>query len=140
MKNCHCKDCISFKNCRDSAASWIFLFIGLLATLAVRVVNLVTSFGPFWPKLSWYVGVGGFFIYFLYKFRQDRAISRQLQKSDLNRRLTNKENLTEEDNAFLKATICRLRSKKDSINYFFIFFSSILALIIGIYQDFLALK
>jgi len=140
MKTCACKNCPSFKNCQDSFVSWIFLFIGLLATIAIRVVNLVTSFGPFWPKFSWYTGVGGFFIYFLYKFRQDRAISRQLQKNDLSQRLMNKENLTEEDYAFLKATICRLRSKKDAFNYFFIFFTSILALLIGVYQDFLVLK
>ena len=137
-KKSDCTTCPAFKQCQDSAASWLFLFIGLVSTLAVRLVNIVTGFGPFWPKFTWYLGVGGFFIYFLYKFRQDRAIQRQVGKTDLAQRLRQEEKLTPEDYAFLRATVCRLRSKKDGINYFFIFFTSALSLLVAFYQDFFA--
>jgi len=137
-KESNCTNCPAFKQCRDSAASWLFLFIGLVATLAVRLVTLVVSFGPFWPKFTWYVGVAGFLVYFLYKFRQDRTIQHELHTSGLVQRLRGEEKLTQEDYAFLRATVCRLRSKKDGINYFFIFFTSALSLILAFYQDFLA--
>ena len=136
-KKSNCTSCPAFKQCQDSAASWVFLFIGLVATVAVRLVNIVTGLGPFWPKFTWYVGIAGFFIYFLYKFRQDRAIQRQLHTSDLAQRLHDEGNLTGEDYAFLRATVCRVRSKKDAINYFFIFFTSALSLLVAFIQDFL---
>ena len=61
-----CLNCKAAGRCRDTAVSWIFLFIGVIATISVRVVNLVLSFGLFWPKFFWYLGVAGFFLYFLY--------------------------------------------------------------------------
>ena len=137
-KQGQCSQCQSFRQCQDSAASWLFLFIGLVATVAVRVVNLVAGFGDFWPKFAWYVGVGGFFVYFLYMFRQDRAVQRRLQESDLAGRLHDEEKLTSEDYAFLRSAVCRLRSKKDGINYFFIFFTSAPSLLLAVYQDFIA--
>lgn len=45
-----CKNCQIAKLCRDSALSWIFLLIGVVATISIRVVNLVLPFGAFWPK------------------------------------------------------------------------------------------
>ena len=137
-KGSNCASCPAFSHCRDSGASWLFLFIGLVATVAVRLVNIVAGFGAFWPKFTWYLGVAGFLVYFLYKFRQDRAIQRQLRISSLGKRLRDEEKLTAEDYAFLRAAVCRLRSKKDGINYFFIFFTSALSLLIALYQDFLA--
>ena len=131
-----CKNCSEFKRCQDNALSWAFLFIGLIATLAVRLVNLVIDFHQLWAKLFWYIGIGGFFIYFLYKFQQDRAVQQELARINLANRLNRKEALSDSDYEFLRATVCRLKSTKDSINYFFIFFTSAIALLLGVVQDF----
>jgi hypothetical protein len=117
--------------------SWFFLFIGLLATIAIRVVNFFLDSNPLWAKIFWYAGVGGFFVYFLYKFRQDRNIQKELKKRLLSQKLSNNQEISAEDRRFLKAILCELKSNKDTINYFFIFLTSGLALIIGIYLDFL---
>jgi hypothetical protein len=131
-----CKDCSEFKRCQDSAVSWLFLFIGLIATIAVRLVNLVIDFKPIWAKLFWYIGIAGFFIYFLYKFRQDHAVHKELEKNRLSGKLSRREALSDQDYEFLSATVCRLKSTKDAVNYFFIFFSSAIALVLAIVQDF----
>jgi len=135
-KAVNCRSCKEFKRCRDSAASWVFLFIGLIATIAIRLVNLVIDYGQFWAKLFWYIGVVGFLVYFLYKFRQDRAVQNELKNLKLADKLLLKEKLSDTDYEFLKTAVCRLKSNKDTINYFFIFFTSAIALILGVVQDF----
>jgi len=132
-----CKSCSGLQGCKDTAVSWILLFIGLIATIAIRLVNLVLGFGQWWAKLSWYVGVIGFFIYFLYKFRQDRIVQKELERIKIAEKLIHKETLDNSDYEFLNIIICRLKSTKDTINYFFIFFTSAAVLILAIYQDFI---
>lgn len=132
-----CKDCPAYKKCRDTAGSWLVFFIGLLATIAIRVVNLFLDANPLWAKISWYIGIVGFLLYFLYKFNQDRGLQRNIEKIQLSERLLTKGSLSSADYEFLTLVICKLKSKKDAINYFFIFFTSALALLLGIYQDFL---
>jgi uncharacterized membrane protein len=132
-----CVNCENLKDCQDSASSWFFLFTGLIATIAVRVVNIAMDFSPFWAKVAWYIGILGFLVYFLYKYRQHRATRRVLVKSDIIQKLEKDSPLSLEESKFLSSILCGLRSRKDSTNYFFIFFTSALALLLGIYQDFL---
>jgi len=132
-----CTNCQAANICRDSALSWVFLFIGLIATISIRVVNLVLHFGTFWPKFSWYVGVVGFFLYFLYKFRQDRILRQRLEEYQIHHKLSEGQILDAQEKEFLRTMLCRLSSNKDAINYFFIFSSSAIVLILAIYQDFI---
>lgn len=132
-----CIKCDNLKDCRDKPSSWFFLFTGLIATIAVRVVNIAMDFSPFWAKVAWYIGILGFLIYFLYKYRQHRAMRKFLINSDIIQKLKKGSVLSAEESEFLSSILCSLRSHKDSTNYFFIFSTSALALLLGIYQDFL---
>jgi hypothetical protein len=123
--------------CRDSALSWIFLLIGVIATISIRVVNLVLHFGVFWPKFFWYLGVAGFFLYFLYKFREDKILRRSLAKHQIHRKLSDAGSLDLAEKDFLRIMLCRMQSNKDAINYFFIFASSAIVLLLAVYQDFI---
>jgi len=123
--------------CRDSAVSWIFLFIGIIATISIRVVNLVLPLGIFWPKFFWYLGVAGFFVYFLYRFREDKILRAKLEKHKIHHKLSGGQSLDEEQKEFLSAMLCRMRSNKDAINYFFIFSSSAIVLLLAVYKDFI---
>lgn len=69
MKNTKCLNCVEYKRCRDSYVSWIFFAIGLVATIAMRVVTVLIHMSPLYGKIAWYIGVGGFFVFFIYKFR-----------------------------------------------------------------------
>jgi len=131
-----CTTCPVSRECKDTAVSWVFLFIGLIATIAVRLVTLLLHLGEFWVKLTWYVGVGGFFIYFLYKYEQDRRLRRELEAIRIAEKINHRKGFTEEDYEFLSGIICRLKSRKDALNYFFIFLSSGIVLALAIYQDF----
>jgi len=52
-------------------------------------------------------------------------------------KITRRKELTEEDYNLMGAILCALSSKKERINYFFIFGLSAVALLLAIYMDFL---
>ncbi|MCG2711953.1 MAG: hypothetical protein L6416_06485 [Candidatus Omnitrophica bacterium] len=41
MKDKKCLNCLQRKNCGDSFVSWIFFVIGLVATVAIRIVTVL---------------------------------------------------------------------------------------------------
>jgi len=132
-----CIDCIRLKECREDRLSWVFFTIALIATIAIRAVNLAHFVNPWLGKAFWYLGVGGFSIYFLYKFKKDHKLHREIESSALIQKLFDKEKLTDREYYVLGTILCRLSSKKDKVNYFFIFFFSGIALILAIYFDFI---
>ncbi len=46
MKDKICLNCSQRKNCGDSFVSWIFFIIGLIATVAIRVVTVLMDINP----------------------------------------------------------------------------------------------
>lgn len=132
-----CHDCFKLKKCKDPAISWIFFFIAIVAVIAIRAVNVVLDFNPMLAKIFWYVGVIGFFVFFIYKYKYDSAIQKELTKTKLVDRMLIKDKLDDHDYEILGTILCKLSSKKDRINYFFIFFFSGLALALAIYTDFI---
>ncbi|MBN2121377.1 MAG: hypothetical protein JW734_10035 [Candidatus Omnitrophica bacterium] len=131
-----CLNCSQNKNCRDSSASWIFFIIGIIATIAVRVVTVLMHLNPVYGKLAWYIGVGGFVIFFIYKFNVLQSRNRFIVQNNLLNKVASKTQLKDEDYRALEAMLCSLTSRKEKINYFFIFILSAVALAIALYIDF----
>ena len=137
MKNEKCVSCIEYKRCRDSYTSWIFFTIGLIATVAIRAVTVLMHMNPVYGKIAWYTGVSGFFLFFVYKFRVNQARSKLINQRNLVDKVNNQKQLTREDFDTISSLLCALSSKKERINYFFIFGLSAIALILAIYIDFI---
>lgn len=132
-----CTDCFKLKRCKESFVSWILFFIAIVAVIAIRIVNVFMNTNPILAKTFWYVGVVGFLIFFAYKFQYDNILRRELEKTQLKDKLIFKKDLSGHDYEVLGTIICKLSSKKDAINYFFIFLFSGLALALAVYFDFL---
>ena len=135
MENKNCVNCHERNRCKDDYTSWIFFIVGLIATIAMRVVTVLMHMNPIYGKISWYIGVGGFFIFFVYKFKITQARSRLIEKQNILNKIDG-EKLDSQDYKLIKEIICALSSNKEKINYFFIFILSALALIIAVYFDF----
>lgn len=135
--NKKCLDCSEYKNCRDSFASWIFFIIGMVATIALRVVTILVHLNPIYGQLAWYIGVFGFFTFFIYKFRIDRARYKLIVKRGLMDKILEGDKIAEDDRRLIGSILCSLSSNKDRINYFLIFVSSAVALIVAFYFDFI---
>jgi len=131
-----CTDCVKLKKCKEPGISWVFFFIALVAVIAIRAVNVVMEINPLLAKTFWYVGVGGFFIFFIYKYINYNIMQRELEATKLSDKALSKTALTDHDYEVLSTILCQLKSRKDKINYFFIFFFSGVALILAVYADF----
>ena len=137
MKDKACLTCSQKKSCDDSFMSWIFFIIGLIATVAIRVVTVLMDINPVWGKTSWYIGVGGFLLFFIYKFNVNRSIAKIIEEDNLIDKAKNFKPLSKEEYQLIADILCSLKSEKERINYFFIFAVSAIALIIAIYFDFM---
>lgn len=138
MKNQKCINCRERDRCKDSFISWIFFIVGLIATIAMRVVTVLMHKNPLYGKIAWYIGVSGFFIFFVYKFKISQSRSKAIQEQNIvNKINTDTDKLTQKDYRLINEVFCALNSSKERINYFFIFILSAMALAIAIYFDFL---
>jgi len=132
-----CHDCFKLKKCKDSTASWVLFIIALTATISIRAVNVVLDFSQLWAKVFWYIGIVGFTIFFVYKYRYQNLLQKELTKSKLADKLLTKDNLTDHDYEILGTVLCKISSKKDKITFLFIFVSSAIALALAIWADFI---
>ena len=137
MDNKKCLNCQEYKNCKDSFTSWIFFIIGIIATLAVRVVTILVYYNPVYAKLAWYIGISGFFIFFIYKFKVGQARSKIIKKLELTDKINKQEQLSTDDYKVIGNILCSLSSKKERINYMLIFALSAIALVFAIFIDFI---
>jgi len=129
--------CGKYRDCQDPLVSWLFFIIGLVATFAIRVVTVLMHLDPSYGKVAWYIGVIGFFLFFMYKFKVGHARAKHIQESGLDKKISKNESLTCEDYALINSILCGIGSKKERINFFFIFFLSAVALSLAVYMDFL---
>ncbi|MFC1658548.1 hypothetical protein ACFL1D_04085 [Candidatus Omnitrophota bacterium] len=136
MNKTKCITCSEYSNCRDSFASWIFFIVGLIATVAIRIVTVLINIDQRYAKLAWYVGVGGFFFFFVYKFKVNQARAKSIRQQNLVEKVALGKQLSNEDYSLISAILCGLSSKKERINYLFIFGLSAAALILAVYMDF----
>jgi hypothetical protein len=137
MNSQKCINCAEYKRCKESSISWLFFIIGLIATIAIRAVTVLIHIDTLYGQIAWYIGVAGFLIFFVYKFRVDQSRSRLIRDSRLMDKISQSDKIEREDRALISSVLCALSSNKDSINYFVIFASSAIALVIAIYFDFL---
>lgn len=137
MEKKECIDCSQKKQCHDSLVAWIFFVIGLVATIAIRIVTVLMNINPLYGKIAWYIGVGGFFAFFVYKFSINRSLAKIIDKEGLIKLAQDQKQFSREQNHLIAAILCNIRSEKERLNYFFIFVFSALALLIALYFDIL---
>ena len=135
MRNKKCLSCGEYNNCKDSLTSWFFFIIGLIATVAIRVVTVLIDVNPIYGKVAWYIGVGGFFTFFVYKFKVNQTRAKFINQQKLVDKIAHQEQLTKEDYSLISSILCGLSSNKERINYLFIFGLSAIALILAVYLD-----
>jgi len=136
MKNKeNCRNCSLYHKCRDSAWSWIFLFIGILAAIAMRLVALFIHVNPVYAKAAWYVGVSFFLVFFIYRYNISRFRSKSIKNRDLIKKVKEDENFEEEDKNVIAEVLCSLTSKKEMVNFAVIFILSGITLVIAIIAD-----
>ena len=100
------------------------------------MVTVLIHLDPIYAKIAWYIGVTGFFVFFVYKFRVAQARTRAINKVKLIDKINTRSKLADEDYKILESVLCGINSRKERINYFLIFGLSAVALLLAVYMDF----
>lgn len=116
---------------------FIYFWSGIIATLAYRIIIVLTDVDTFWVKLCWYIGTVGFIIYFIHRFEISEKREKIIEKQNLIGKVEKFDNIEQNDKDALLYILKSLQISTERLNFIFIFVTSALALIIGIYLDFI---
>lgn len=116
----------------------IYFWIGIVATLAYRIVIVLNHISPTWVLASWYIGTVGFIIYFAHRYQISELRANLIKRNSLSEKIYRDEQLSAEDKEAIGYIFKTLQSSREKWNYIFIFVSSVLALMAGLYLDFIA--
>lgn len=114
-----------------------YFLIGVIATVAYRIIIILSDGNVFWLKLFWYVGTIGFIIYFAHRYSISEKRSKIINDLNLDEKIKKVDNLNEEEKYAMEYIFDSLKVSSEKWIYIIIFVSSALALAAGIYLDFL---
>lgn len=120
----------------SSFARNLFFAVGIVATIAYRAIGVIENNTLI--HVLWYLGTIGFIIYFAHRYQVSRRRARLIAENDLEQKISQAGGLTDLDKASMEYIFRTLRSSKEKWNSVVIFVSSIIALVIGFYLDFIA--
>lgn len=116
--------------------NWIFI-VGVLATIAYRIIVVLNHYSPVLVQVAWYVGTIGFVWYFAHRFKIENRRNQVIKEMKLVEKINTNDCLSLEEKESLTYILKGLQTSLAKWNYIIIFIFSALALIYGIYQDFL---
>ncbi|MCK9438488.1 MAG: hypothetical protein WCY43_00610 [Patescibacteria group bacterium] len=116
--------------------NWIFI-VGVLATIAYRIIVVLNHYSPVLVQIAWYIGTVGFVWYFAHRFRIENRRNKTIKEMKLVEKINTNNCLSVEEKKSLTYILESLQTSLAKWNYIIIFIFSALALVYGIYQDFL---
>ena len=105
----------------------LFFVIGIVSAFAFRVLVVLAHLQSPWFRPVWYVGVTGYFAFFLYRYLISRKRRQAVADYDLLGKLRRGDELSGEDREVLEYLLSSLVKSRENINYLVIFVLSILA-------------
>ena len=115
--------------------NWIFV-VGVLATLAYRIIVVLNHYSPVLVQIAWYIGTIGFVWYFAHRFKIENRRNKTIKEMKLVEKINTDNCLSVEEKESLIYILRSLQTSLAKWNYIVIFVFSAMALIYGIYQDF----
>ncbi len=105
----------------------LFFVIGLISAFAFRVLVVLAHFNSPWFKPVWYLGVAGYFAFFLYRYLISRKRRQAVIDYDLLGKVRRGDKLDAADREVLEYLLASLLRSRENINYMMIFVLSVLA-------------
>lgn len=116
-----------------------YFWIGLAATVAYRLIIIFSFYSPLWVKVSWYVGTLGFILYFWHRFKIQKKRADLVEDHDLINAVESTKYKTEEQKQAMNYIVKTTFTSKARWNSLIIFLLTIVALIIGVVMDIMAI-
>ena len=102
----------------------LIFFVGVIATIAYRLVIILNHYSQFWVEVSWYIGTIGFIWYFGHRFSVENRRDRLIEKLGLIEKINADQSLNAEDKTALLYVLKSLGTSLAKWNYIAIFFFS----------------
>jgi len=115
----------------------LFFWAGIVATLAYRAIIVLNFYSSLWVKISWYIGTVGFIIYFWHRFDIQKKKAKLVKDLKLIEAVQETKDINDQQTQALCYLVKTSLTSRSRWNSAFIFFMSIIALIIGIILDIL---
>lgn len=107
----------------------LVFWIGIIATLAYRVIIVVGHYSKDWSDILWYLGTIGFVWYFGHRYHIEQKHDRIIIERKLLEKVDSGRKLSADDTAALHYLLGSLVSSKSRWNYIIIFLASGFALV-----------
>lgn len=123
----------------NSAYRILIFTVGLIATIAYRLVIVLNDYSRFWVEVLWYIGTIGFIWYFGHRFNIENRRDRLIEKLELVKKVEAAGSFNQEDKTALLYILKSLGTSLAKWNYIAIFVFSFLAIAYALYVDLLPL-
>ncbi|UCC94770.1 MAG: hypothetical protein JSW40_08155 [Candidatus Omnitrophota bacterium] len=114
-------------------AIFFTFIIGVLCAAGFRSLTIIDVLYPHLVRPVWYFAVIGYIYFFAYRYHIANKRKKVITENDLLSKLRQDKEITKEDKEFISYILASLIRSKESINYFFIFIMSIVAILLDIF-------
>lgn len=115
----------------------IYFLLGAIATIAYRVIILLSGVNEAWLNFCWYIGTIGFVIYFAHRYQISEKRAKLILDYNLQTKVSENSNLNPQEKEVMNYIFESLKFSSERWIYIIIFATSALALLAGIYLDFI---
>ena len=109
-----------------------FFILGLLSSVAFRAIILFQKFEPDWVRPTWYVGVFGYMIFFLYRYQISQRRKHTIEHSGIVGKLERGDTLNADDREAALYLVNSIRKSPEDWNYLAIGALSVIAVILDL--------
>lgn len=113
----------------------LIFMVGVIATIAYRLVVVLNYYSQFWVEVAWYIGTIGFIWYFAHRYRVENRRDRLIEKLRLIEKVEAGQPFKTEEKDALLYILKSLDTSLAKWNYIAIFFFSGLAMLYAIFVD-----
>ena len=117
---------------------WLIFFIGIIATLAYRIIIILNYYSSLLVAISWYIGTIGFIWYFAHRYRVQNHYASLIRDKKLPEKICENK-LTKDDRNALLYILKSASSSKAKWNSIAIFILSAIALAYAVVVDIIKL-
>lgn len=109
-----------------------FFVLGLLSSVAFRAIILFQKFHPDWVRPVWYVGVIGYMLFFMYRYRISQRRKHTITQSAIIEKIRTGATLTADDRDAALYLLNSVHKSPEDWNYLAIFILSLLAIVLDL--------
>ncbi len=123
-----------------ASPSWLrefYFWSGIVATICYRAIVILNHYSTTVSLAAWYLGTLGFIIYFYHRYQVSERRAKLIKQYHLLGKIKRSSAFSKAEKEASDYVLGTLISTKEKWNYVVIFVTSILALGIGVYLDFL---